>query len=39
MQPVYVGDVADAVLAALIMEEAKGKIYQLGGPQTIVLLI
>ena len=34
MQPVYVGDVADAVLAALIMEEAKGKIYQLGGPQT-----
>ena len=34
MQPVYVGDVAEAVLAALTMEEAKGQIYQLGGPQT-----
>ena len=34
MQPVYVGDVADAVLAALATEESKGRIYQLGGPQT-----
>ena len=34
MQPVYVGDVADAVLAALTTEEARGQIYQLGGPQT-----
>ena len=34
MQPVYVGDVADAVLAALKTEGAKGQIYQLGGPQT-----
>ena len=34
MQPVYVGDVADAVLAALETEGAKGQIYQLGGPQT-----
>ena len=33
MQPVYVGDVADAVLAVLTQEEAKGQIYQLGGPQ------
>ena len=33
MQPVYVGDVADAVLAALTTEEARGQIYQLGGPQ------
>ena len=33
MQPVYVNDVADAILAALTMEEAKGKIYELGGPQ------
>ena len=33
MQPVYVGDVADAVLAALTKEEAKGRIYELGGPQ------
>ena len=34
MQPVYVGDVADAVLSALIKEEAKGQIFQIGGPQT-----
>ena len=34
MQPVYVGDVADAVLAALSGEETKGLIYQLGGPNT-----
>ncbi len=34
MQPVYVGDVADAALAALNMDEARGQIYQLGGPQT-----
>ena len=34
MQPVYVGDVADAVLATLTTEEARGQIYQLGGPQT-----
>ncbi len=33
MQPVYVGDVADAVLAALLKEDAKGQIYQIGGPQ------
>lgn len=34
MQPVYVGDVADAILAASSLENAKGQIYQLGGPQT-----
>lgn len=34
MQPVYVGDVADAALAALVREQARGQIYQLGGPQT-----
>ena len=34
MQPVYVGDVADAVLAALTTQKARGQIYQLGGPQT-----
>jgi NADH dehydrogenase len=34
MQPVYVGDVADAILAASSIENAKGQIYQLGGPQT-----
>jgi NADH dehydrogenase len=33
MQPVYAGDVADAVLAALQSEAAIGKIYELGGPK------
>jgi NADH dehydrogenase len=32
-QPVYVGDVADAVMAALTRPEAAGRIYELGGPQ------
>jgi uncharacterized protein YbjT (DUF2867 family) len=32
-QPVYVGDVADAVMAALGRAEAAGGIYELGGPQ------
>ena len=32
-QPVYVGDVADAILAALRMSAAAGQTYQLGGPQ------
>jgi NADH dehydrogenase len=32
MQPVYVGDVADAVLAALDQAKAPGATYQLGGP-------
>jgi len=32
-QPVYVGDVADAALAALDRHEAPGRIYQLGGPR------
>ena len=31
-QPVYVGDVADAVMAALRLPEAAGKVYELGGP-------
>lgn len=33
-QPVYVGDVADAVMAALGTEESKGRIYELGGPRS-----
>ena len=33
MQPVYVGDVADAVLAALRSDTALGKTYELGGPK------
>ena len=31
-QPVYVGDVADAILAALENDDANGKTYELGGP-------
>jgi uncharacterized protein YbjT (DUF2867 family) len=33
-QPVYVGDVAQAVVAALKREDCPGRIYELGGPQT-----
>jgi uncharacterized protein YbjT (DUF2867 family) len=33
LQPVYVGDVAEAVAKALATEAAKGKIYELGGPR------
>ena len=32
MQPVYVGDVADAVMAALASSSTLGKVYELGGP-------
>ncbi len=32
-QPVHVGDVADAVMAALGRDDAAGKIYELGGPR------
>jgi NADH dehydrogenase len=31
-QPVYVGDVADAVMAAINRETAAGKVFELGGP-------
>ncbi len=34
-QPVYVGDVADAVQAALHRAEAAGGLYELGGPETL----
>ena len=33
LQPVYAGDVADAVLAALKMPNTVGKTYELGGPE------
>jgi uncharacterized protein YbjT (DUF2867 family) len=33
MQPVFVGDVADAVMAALASDAAMGKTYELGGPR------
>ncbi len=32
-QPVYVGDVADATMAALARPEAAGALYELGGPR------
>jgi NADH dehydrogenase len=32
-QPVYVGDVADAILAAVARPDAAGKLYELGGPE------
>ena len=32
-QPVYVGDVADAIVAALEEPEAAGQVFQLGGPR------
>jgi NADH dehydrogenase len=31
-QPVYVGDVADAIVAALDRPDAQGRVYELGGP-------
>lgn len=33
LQPVYVGDVADAVMASLGRADAVGRTYELGGPQ------
>jgi uncharacterized protein YbjT (DUF2867 family) len=33
MQPVFVSDVADAVMAALASDASMGKIYELGGPR------
>ncbi|HET6468389.1 MAG TPA: complex I NDUFA9 subunit family protein [Geminicoccaceae bacterium] len=32
-QPVFVGDVADAIVAALTREDAPGRTYELGGPR------
>ncbi|MEM1150454.1 MAG: complex I NDUFA9 subunit family protein [Pseudomonadota bacterium] len=34
LQPVYAGDVADAIVAAVEREDAVGKTYELGGPRT-----
>jgi uncharacterized protein YbjT (DUF2867 family) len=33
-QPIFAGDVADAVSAALDREDARGRTYELGGPRT-----
>ncbi|CAH0297742.1 complex I NDUFA9 subunit family protein [Roseomonas sp. CECT 9278] len=34
-QPVYVGDVADAVMAAIDRDDAAGRTYELGGPRAM----
>ncbi|MEL7481576.1 MAG: complex I NDUFA9 subunit family protein, partial [Pseudomonadota bacterium] len=34
LQPVYAGDVADAIVAAVTRDDVAGKIYELGGPRT-----
>jgi uncharacterized protein YbjT (DUF2867 family) len=36
-QPVYVGDVADAVLAAMVDKSARGRTFELGGPEVLSL--
>jgi NADH dehydrogenase len=36
-QPVYVGDVADAVMAAITRDDAAGRIYELGGPRVMTM--
>ena len=36
-QPVYAGDVADAIMAALGDEATRGKTYELGGPRVMTL--
>lgn len=36
-QPVFVGDVADAVMAAIAHPEAKGHIFELGGPRAMTM--
>ncbi|MGE5515429.1 MAG: complex I NDUFA9 subunit family protein [Bacteroidota bacterium] len=36
-QPVYVGDVADAIVRALAEPKAAGKVYELGGPRRYTL--
>jgi len=36
-QPVYVGDVADAVMAALADPAARGKTFELGGPRVMTM--
>lgn len=36
-QPVYVGDVADAIMTALHRDDAAGRIYELGGPRSYTM--
>ncbi len=35
LQPVYVGDVADAVIASIRNEASAGEVYELGGPEIL----
>ncbi len=37
LQPVYAGDVAAAIAAAIVREDAAGQTYELGGPRTYTL--
>ena len=37
LQPVYVGDVADAVMAALTRPDALGGVFELGGPRALTM--
>ncbi|MES2753254.1 MAG: complex I NDUFA9 subunit family protein [Pseudomonadota bacterium] len=37
-QPVFVGDVADAIAAALADPDARGQAYELGGPDVLTML-
>ena len=34
VQPVYAGDIAEAITAAMMQTDARGKTYELGGPRT-----
>lgn len=36
-QPIFVGDVADAVMAALTRDDAPGRTYELGGPRVMTM--
>jgi len=33
-QPVYVGDLADGIVAALVLDSSKGRTFELGGPRS-----
>lgn len=38
LQPVYVGDVAQAAVNAIDNEDAKGKVFELGGPEVMTFM-
>lgn len=37
LQPVYAGDVADAITAAVVRDDTRGKTYELGGPRAYAM--